>query len=72
MIALAQEPPCDFEKSLPQDPSPEEIVRRASAIRGGWTDAERKRRRVTADKYWGLPWIIATDLAVNLPTVSEN
>ena len=72
MIAIGKEPPCKFDKSLPQDPSPEEIVRRAAAIRRGWTDAQRKRRRVTAEKHWLPPWVAITDVAANLPSVPAN
>jgi len=40
---------------LPQDPSPEEIVRECRRIQAEWSEAARKRRMAIRIPPWGVP-----------------
>lgn len=67
MIALPDRIPED--NSETNDPCPEEIARRAAAVRRGWSEAQRRRRRVQhKPSDWQPPLVFVADLNANLPS----
>ncbi|MGB7324605.1 MAG: hypothetical protein WBD31_07020 [Rubripirellula sp.] len=48
------------------DPTPDQIRTRAAAVRRRWSDAQRKRRRVTLVAGWSLPFVHVADVAANV------
>lgn len=43
------------------DPTPEEIARRAAKIRRGWSEGQRRRRRVVVEQHRWLPPVVTVD-----------
>ena len=72
MIAIPRDSFSDRDDPSPEDPSPEEIIQRAAAIRRGWSDAQRKRRRAKAHEAWLPPLVAIADVAANMPTAASN
>ncbi len=67
MIAIPDQLPNDPNGRMPGDPSPEEIARRAAAIRRRWSDFQRQRRRVTPEEKWVPPTVHIAEMEANLP-----
>ena len=72
MIAISEHTTNDSGERLPADPSPQQIQRRAAAIRRRWNPLQRERRRITANRLW-LPLIVQiADIEANLPQCQSN
>ena len=67
MIAIPDQLPNEPDGPAPNDPSPEEIARRAAAIRRRWSDFQRRRRRITAEEKWVPPVVHVGEVEANLP-----
>ncbi len=54
------------------DPTPDQIRRRAAAIRKGWSKRTRQRRRVALESTWRPPTVRVTDLAATASEAFES
>jgi hypothetical protein len=69
MIAFRNELPCG---PLSDDPTPDEIARRAAKIRSKWSEAELMRRRATAPKDRRPPTSETTALPEDPSSIQAN
>jgi hypothetical protein len=62
----------DHDTASANDPSPEEIRKRAAAIRKGWSPNQRKRRRVTVRVGWLPPQVSDDQWAASIESAFQN
>ncbi len=73
MIAFPDSPPTDpDDHESANDPSPDEIMRRAAAIRRGWSIKQRKSRRIESEQNWFPPSVCLADVVVNIASAQAN
>jgi len=69
MIAFRDELPCDASSD---DPTPDEIARRAAKIRNKWSEAELMRRRVVAPEDCIPPTVVTSEPPANASSIQTN
>ncbi|WP_146454570.1 hypothetical protein [Rubripirellula tenax] len=63
MILFASD--SDADQDSVTDPTPDQIRRRAAAIRQRWSEGQRKRRHVASFSAWLLPVVHVADVTAN-------